>query len=316
MAELEIITRGAARAAGLRSYFIGKPCKHGHVAERYVINNRCRECQQAADAPAPDEACLPVNKTHRSVLTHGRASASGAEMEERKRKLLQIVEAMQPMTVRGLVEKTEGGYDKVQRTLASMRRYGEMEFDWIVDNTRSEQKPWCHRSAAANVARADAEGKQVYVYHFGDFDPSGVNAAETIDRDLRELAPGVDIVFERIAVTKEQIENMDLPTRPTKQSDTRAAGFGNVSVELDAIPPDVLREMVREVLSRHIDDELLEELQAEEGEERAQLKDWVDSAITGEKPEYAWSKAYDVAFPIEGGEVVDAADHPLPEATL
>ena len=98
--------------------------------------------------------------------------------------------------------------------------------------------------------------------------------------------------------------------------DTRAAGFGNVSVELDAIPPDVLREMVREVLSRHIDDELLEELQAEEGEERAQLKDWVDSAITGEKPEYAWSKAYDVAFPIEGGEVVDAADHPLPEATL
>ena len=43
--------------------------------------------------------------------------------------------------------------------------------------------------------------KPAFIYHFGDFDPSGVNAAETIERDLRELAPGVEIHFERVAVT-------------------------------------------------------------------------------------------------------------------
>src|SRR6516225_9124064 len=39
-----------------------------------------------------------------------------------------------------------------------------------------------------------------YIYHLGDFDPSGVNAGEKIEETLRELAPDADIYFERIAV--------------------------------------------------------------------------------------------------------------------
>ena len=66
-----------------------------------------------------------------------------------------------------------------------------------------------------------------YIYHLGDFDPSGVNAGEKIEETLRELAPGADIVFERIAVTEAQIADWDLPTRPTKASDTRAKAFGS-----------------------------------------------------------------------------------------
>jgi hypothetical protein len=57
-----------------------------------------------------------------------------------------------------------------------------------------------------------------YIYHFGDFDPSGVSAGKKIEETLRELAPNADIVFERIAVTEEQITNWNLPTRPTKRA--------------------------------------------------------------------------------------------------
>src|SRR4051795_4843576 len=60
-----------------------------------------------------------------------------------------------------------------------------------------------------------------FIYHLGDFDPSGVNAGEKIEQTLQELAPDAEIVFERIAVTPEQIADWDLPTRPTKTSDTR-----------------------------------------------------------------------------------------------
>src|SRR5262249_38860542 len=74
-----------------------------------------------------------------------------------------------------------------------------------------------------------------YIYHLGDFDPSGVNAGEKIEETLRELAPDAEIYFERIAVTEEQIDGWALPTRPTKKSDTRAKAFGDISVELDAI---------------------------------------------------------------------------------
>lgn len=40
------ISRADARASGLRSYFTGKPCLHGHVALRDVANARCSVCRR------------------------------------------------------------------------------------------------------------------------------------------------------------------------------------------------------------------------------------------------------------------------------
>ena len=45
---MQIISRAEAKAKGLRFYFTGKPCKHGHVAERVVLNATCVECERAA----------------------------------------------------------------------------------------------------------------------------------------------------------------------------------------------------------------------------------------------------------------------------
>src|SRR5215510_2908239 len=44
-----------------------------------------------------------------------------------------------------------------------------------------------------------------YIYHLGDFDPSGVNAGEKIEQTLQEMAPDADIMFKRLAVPDEQI---------------------------------------------------------------------------------------------------------------
>jgi hypothetical protein len=66
------------------------------------------------------------------------------------------------------------------------------------------------------------------------------------------MAPDAGIYFERIAVTRQQITAWDLPTRPTKKSDTRAKSFGQISVELDAIDPDRLRRLVQGVIERHL----------------------------------------------------------------
>jgi hypothetical protein len=64
------------------------------------------------------------------------------------------------------------------------------------------------------------EERPAYIYHLGDFDPSGVNAAEKIEESLREFAPEAEIHFERLAVLPWQIEVWNLPTRPTKTSAT------------------------------------------------------------------------------------------------
>ena len=45
--DMQIISSAEAKAKGLRFYFTGKPCKHGHVAERQVANATCVECERA-----------------------------------------------------------------------------------------------------------------------------------------------------------------------------------------------------------------------------------------------------------------------------
>jgi hypothetical protein len=121
-----------------------------------------------------------------------------------------------------------------------------------------------------------------YIYHLGDFDPSGVNAGEKIEETLREMAPDADISFERIAVTREQIEEWDLPTRPTKTSDSRARGFGEISVELDAIDPNQLRELVKTAIEEHLPAEEYEVLKAAEASERELLTSLIRTATNGQ----------------------------------
>ena len=61
----------------------------------------------------------------------------------------------------------------------------------------------------------------------------------------------------------------NLPTRPTKASDTRAKNFGSaISVELDAIEPNQLRALVQEAIERHLPSEQFEKLKAAEESER------------------------------------------------
>jgi hypothetical protein len=231
-------------------------------------------------------------------------------------------------TVRGLVEKAETGYSKVQTDLTVMRRAGELPYDRLADNTRWQRKPrtfdsveqalrdtaalyrkslwtdassyveiWLEKDALAGVVYPITDMYDVplmvargyaslsflysaaeaindldvpaYIYHFGDFDPSGVNAGEKIEETLRELAPDADITFERIAVTPAQIADWDLPTRPTKASDSRAKSFGSsLSVELDAIEPNQLRALVQDAIERHLPAEQFEALKAAEQSER------------------------------------------------
>lgn len=129
-------------------------------------------------------------------------------------------------------------------------------------------------SEAAEVM--EAEDRPVYIYHLGDFDPSGVNAGQKIEQTLRELAPTAEIHFERIAVTPNQIDAWDLPSRPTKQSDSRAKGFGDVSVELDAIDPNRLRAIVNEAIERHLPERAYRILMVAEESERRVLSAFVE----------------------------------------
>jgi hypothetical protein len=120
------------------------------------------------------------------------------------------------------------------------------------------------------------QGKPAYLYYFGDHDPSGVLIDRDIERKLRGFAPKAEIHFQRVAVTRQQIRDLRLPTRPTKAS-KHSRGFRGRSVEVDAIPPRTLREMVRNCIEQHIDDNRLAALKRTEAAERESMQTFINN---------------------------------------
>jgi hypothetical protein len=128
----------------------------------------------------------------------------------------------------------------------------------------------------------DRDGRPTYVYVLTDFDPSGVSIADKVEEELKARAPLSDITVKRLAVDREQIQRWNLPTRPTKATDTRAAKFrrlhGTDSVELDAIPPDELRKLVKDAIDSHMEPWRLRQFRMVEQKERETLRSIFGSA--------------------------------------
>ncbi len=124
-------------------------------------------------------------------------------------------------------------------------------------------------SIAESIA---ATPKTTFVYQLGDHDPSGVDAWRSFEERVRGFRLGGIAMFERLAVTPEQIDTFGLPTRPTKATDTRARGFDGESVEVDAIPASALRRIVENAIVQHIDPHALRLTRAVERSERDLLR--------------------------------------------
>jgi hypothetical protein len=128
--------------------------------------------------------------------------------------------------------------------------------------------------AAERIAAHAEVGNATTVYYLGDHDPSGRDIDRNLEARLRQFAPEVELSFARIAVTAEQILAWSLPSRPTKTTDSRARGFDGDSVELDAIHPADLRDLVRRHVLRHVDQDELERLREIEEAERSSLREF------------------------------------------
>ena len=277
-----------------------------------------------------------------------RRRATKAEMEARAAFLIDYADRHGPVSVRGLyyqaevanvpgIDKTDGGYDKVQRQVLLLRRSGDIAYRDIADATRWMRKPksynsiedalsatartyrsnlwrdsgsyvevWCEKDALAgvifpvtseydvplmvargytsetfafkSVAARDDDPRPYHVYYFGDFDRSGRDAAASLKEKLERFAGELpecccEVVFEQVAVTEEQITRLGLPTRSHKRkSPADRAWPHRFACELDGIPPDLLRGLVRDCIERHLPRHHLEMMKVAEESERAQLR--------------------------------------------
>jgi hypothetical protein len=118
-------------------------------------------------------------------------------------------------------------------------------------------------SAAQNIVRT---GKPAFLYYFGDYDKTGMDIDRNVERDIRDFAGDAEIYFERVAITPLQIDAWELPTKPS----SKHKDFPD-TVELEAVPPDQLRGLVRDCIEQHVDPRRLRAIEAAEESERELL---------------------------------------------
>jgi hypothetical protein len=137
---------------------------------------------------------------------------------------------------------------------------------------------YCSESFAWSVAETLSRRKPTVMYQLGDHDPSGVDAWRNFAEKVAAFAPDAEVTFQRLAVLPEQIYTLDLPTRPTKRTDSRSAGFVGESVEVDAIAPSKLRAIVRNAIEKYIDPAALALTRSVEASERDTLTEIIGGA--------------------------------------
>ncbi len=121
------------------------------------------------------------------------------------------------------------------------------------------------------VADAATVKRPAVLLYAGDHDPSG----EDIDRNFIKQTNCWDQV-RRVALTAAQVAEYELPPQPGKAADSRAAGFmarhGRlVQVELDALPPDVLRSLYADAIADFWDSDAYAKALARERADRRRL---------------------------------------------
>ena len=97
------------------------------------------------------------------------------------------------------------------------------------------------------------DGRPAVLIYAGDHDASG----EDILRDFRVRCDVFDEV-RRVALDADQVRRYSLPTMPGKATDSRAKKFAElhgslIQVELDALPPETLRELYQEAIDEFYD---------------------------------------------------------------
>jgi hypothetical protein len=121
------------------------------------------------------------------------------------------------------------------------------------------------------------------ILHIGDHDPSGghlfLSMAEDVEQLIADMGLDGSAEFTRLAVTPEQIERLHLPTSPAKETDDRA--FEGATTQAEAIPPDVLAQIVRDAITERLDLAAFNEVLEREKRIRKSLTGTLDRLIRG-----------------------------------
>ena len=121
----------------------------------------------------------------------------------------------------------------------------------------------------------DAVRKPIVLY-LGDHDPSGEDMVRDISVRLKEFGV-LWLDVEKIALTTTQVRQYNPPPNPAKITDPRAAAYikqhGPQSWEVDALPPNVLVQLIRRAFNKHVDKTKMDKIKLRENNDKTRLRE-------------------------------------------
>lgn len=136
------------------------------------------------------------------------------------------------------------------------------------------------------ILSSQESDQQAIMLYFGDHDPSGKIMLPSMRTTLEDEMKVTGMKFETVALTKKQIEQYSLPVRMSsaKKTDSRYKKFsqryGEEAVELDALSPKQLEEIIKEAVIKYIDVSKLNYHRREEKKEGSILRDFKQKVET------------------------------------
>jgi len=134
-------------------------------------------------------------------------------------------------------------------------------------------------NAADRLLSAEEDGKAISILYFGDFDPSGEDMKHSLVERLAFFDCHPEIV--KSALIPEDIKRYHLPPAMNKPKDTREKKFSalhgtRASVELDALPWNILQERIVTEIEDRMDLDALTDTKGIELADSAQLGILID----------------------------------------
>lgn len=125
-----------------------------------------------------------------------------------------------------------------------------------------------------------AKFRKHLILYLGDHDPSGIDMVRDVESRINkmlEVSRCDAVEVKHIALTMEQIRQYNPPPNPAKITDSRAAEyiekFGPTSWEVDALPPNILNQLIVDNIESMYDMEVWGSVVEEESDYREQLND-------------------------------------------
>ena len=127
-----------------------------------------------------------------------------------------------------------------------------------------------HEASEAISLELECGKERALILYVGDFDPAGVLIDQSIETEMRRHLPNDAVVeFRRIAINEEQIALYELPTKPRKPGDKRAAHV-QATVEAEAMPAHLMKSLLRAEIDAELPAQHMKAIQvAEESEIQA-----------------------------------------------